>query len=118
MSQPVGSHWIRAGNYIKAVGRRPGQKMNQELMGQTAAVRQHIDPAVLRQGSVVQTDGPAVGDRTQKTLLDLARGIRFCRGISRDRMPLARLASFWDSASVSRTALWSSMISAAAPRHR
>ena len=80
MSQPVGSHWIRAGNYIKAVGRRPGQKMNQELMGQTAAVRQHIDPAAMRQGSVVQTNGPAVGDRTQKTLLDLAWGVRLLPG--------------------------------------
>ena len=45
--------------------------MDQQLVGQTAAVGELVDPPALGQGGAVQAQRPPVGHRPQKALLDL-----------------------------------------------
>ena len=80
VGQPVGSHGVRTGHRVIAVGGHPGQQMDEQLVSQAAGVGQSIDPLALGQGGVIQAHRSLVGDRPQEAQGDPAGPLRLPAG--------------------------------------
>ena len=92
MGQPLGGHGIGTGHRVIAACRHPGQQVDEQLVGQPAAVGQNVHPAALGQSGAVQAQGALVGDRPQEALFHPAGQLPLPAGNLPGKNPLSPLS--------------------------